>query len=83
MAYAQVFIEDRPEPGGDVVRYRPGDEVPDTISGYDELVEHGSVVEEFDEDADVLTAAPPDEVVIDGVVYKRAAETMEVDNHAA
>lgn len=75
MPYAQVYIEDRPESGGDVVRYRPGDEVPTDVHGYDELVEHGAIVEEFDPEADVLTPATPDHVVIDGIVYKRQEPT--------
>lgn len=79
MSYAQVHLEDR-DADDNVYRYAPGDEVPETINGYDELVENGSIVEEFDPNHEALQpAGPPDHVEIDGVRYERTAQEAADD----
>lgn len=77
MAYAHVNIEDRDDEGN-IVKYRPGDEVPETLNGYDELVEYGAIKDEEYDPADYV-APPPQYVEIDGVRYKREEPTDASD----
>jgi hypothetical protein len=72
MAYAHASIED-PRNGN---KFHRGDKVPDDLPGLDELVEAGSVSDEkYDPDSEPKLA--PEEVVIDGVTYKKASDTVE------
>jgi hypothetical protein len=73
MAYAHVNIEDRDD-DGNVIRYAPGDEAPETIKGYDELVEYGAIKDE-EYNPDDYAPAPPQYVEIDGVRYERQEST--------
>lgn len=72
MAYAHARIEVRNEDDS-VTIYDRGDEVPEDIDGYDEMVEAGSISdEEYDPAADV--SPPPDYVEIDGVRYEKVTD---------
>ena len=72
MAFAHATIED-PRDG---TKFYRGDEVPDDLPGFKELKKNGAVSDkEYDPDAEPKQV--PDEVVIDGVVYKKSAETVE------
>lgn len=72
MAYAHVHIEDRLDDDS-VVWYNPGDEVPETVSGYDELYERG-VIRDEPYDPESQPKALPDYVEIDGVRYERQTD---------
>jgi hypothetical protein len=75
MAYAHALIEVRLDDES-VVKYDRGEEVPEDIPGYDELVEGGSISEEpYDPEQD--KSAPPQYVEIDGVRYTRQENTDE------
>lgn len=76
MAYAHAVIEvprDADDPSAGVVVYRRGDEVPDDLTGMDELREYGSVRdEEYDpSDEPVQT---PQSVEINGVRYVQSGD---------
>jgi len=76
MAYAHAVIEvtETDEETGQTVvvaRYERNDTVPEDTPGYDELVAGGAVGDEL-VDEDEFKPQPPDEIEIDGVVYKRS-----------
>jgi hypothetical protein len=77
MAYAHVNIEDRYEDGS-IVRYAPGDEVPESVTGYDELVEYGAIKDE-EYNPDDYKPAPPQFVEIEGVRYARQEENRDAE----
>ena len=72
MAIAHATIED-PRDG---TKYYRGDSVPDDLPGLKELTKFGSVKDE-DYDPDAEPKLVPDEVVIDGIVYKKSSDTVE------
>jgi len=80
MAYAHVLIED-PRDG---TKYRPGDEVPADLPGFDELVEGGAInKKKYDPEKDRVVVPAPDVIEIDGVVYeKKASDNSEVQSDA-
>jgi hypothetical protein len=77
MAYAHMHIEDR-EADGTVTWYAPGEEVPESVNGYDDLVEQGAIKDE-PYDPDAQPKALPEYVEIDGVRYERAAPQEDTD----
>lgn len=74
VAHAVIEVEDR--------KYQRGDDVPEDLPGYDELVEGGAVSDEpYDPAQD--EAGPPEELEIDGVVYRRVSDGADVDGSAS
>ncbi len=72
MAIAHAVIE-YTEEDGSVVRINRGDEVSDSVPGYDELAESGAVSDQ-PYDAAVEKPPAPEQVEIDGVVYVKASD---------
>lgn len=73
--YAHALIND-PRTGQ---RYQQGDEVPEELPGFDELVEGGAVsTEPYDPAADVLP--PPATVEIEGVRYIKVEDNTEAED---
>jgi len=73
--YAHALIND-PRSGK---RYQQGDEVPEDLPGFDELVEGGAIsAEEYDPAADVLSA--PDYVEVEGVRYVKVEDNTEAED---
>ncbi len=70
MAIAHALIE------ADGVRYARGQDVPDDLPGIEELREYGAVSDEAYDPA-VDEVPPPEEVVIEGVTYKRAHDSFD------
>jgi len=70
MAIAHALIE------ADGVRYDRGQDVPDDLPGIEELREYGSVSDEAYDPA-VDEVPPPEEISIDGVIYKRAHDSFD------
>lgn len=77
MANAHAVIEYQDEDGG-TVRINRGDTVADSVPGYDELVEAGSV---SDAEYDPAVEKPdlPDEIVVEGVVYVKASDGAQAE----
>lgn len=72
--YAHVLMED-PRDGA---KYHRGDEVPADLPGLDELLEAGSVSDSEYGDAErAAERVQPDEIEIDGVVYRRSSDGAE------
>lgn len=70
MAYAYMHIEDREEDGS-VTWYEPGEEVPQSVNGFEDLVEQGAI---GDEPYEPVAPEPPQFVEIDGVRYERKTD---------
>lgn len=81
MANAHAVIEYQDEDGG-TVRINRGSTVPDSVPGYDELVEAGSVSDE-EYDPAVEKPAAPEQIEIDGVVYVKANDGAQNDGAGA
>jgi hypothetical protein len=76
MAIAHALIE------ADGVRYARGQDVPDDLPGIEELREYGSVSDAAYDPA-VDEVPPPDEIVIEGVVYKRTHDAFDTAEASA
>jgi hypothetical protein len=81
MANAHAVIEFQDEDGG-TVRINRGDEVSDSVPGYDALVEAGSVSDE-PYDPSIEKPELPEEIVVDGVVYVKASDGAQTEGTGA
>jgi hypothetical protein len=72
--YAHALIE-----VGDT-KYPRGSEVPEDLSGLEELKEFGSVSEDEYTEPEPTKPQPPETVELDGVVYKRAYDGADTED---